>query len=155
MTKARTLADFDPSAQVGNTNTPAFRAYLNTAQNLSSGSQQLVNFNGESFDTDNKYDNTTYRFTPTVAGHYFLKAMVTFASSADFNHALVAIYKNGSNAAIATSEHDNYNSVAVSTMIDADADDYFEVKAYQNNGSSIGLVVDESKTYFMGYKIIT
>ena len=140
---------------VGGDNKPYFRAWLNQAQSLSSGSQHLMTLNGESFDPDSKWDASSYRFTPAVSGQYFLKGMATFATSSDFNHGLIAIYKNGSEIALATTEHDNYNAVQVSTIIDSDTDDYFEIKAYQNSGGDISLVAEEKKTYFLGFKLIT
>ena len=140
---------------VGGDNKPYFRAWLNQAQSLSSGSQHLMTLNGESFDPDSKWDASSYRFTPAVSGQYFLKGMATFATSSDFNHGLIAIYKNGSEIATATTENDNYNAVQVSTIIDSDTDDYFEVKAYQNSGGDISLVAEEKKTYFFGFKLIT
>ena len=52
-------------------NYPAFYAYLVLANSLLIHVTK-VQFDTESFDTDNAYDNSTnYRFTPTVAGKYY------------------------------------------------------------------------------------
>jgi hypothetical protein len=55
--------------------TPAFEAYSTADQTISDDVYTKVQFDTERFDTDNCYDNTTnYRFTPTVAGKYFIYA---------------------------------------------------------------------------------
>ena len=52
-------------------NTPAFEAYLSSAQSVSDATSTKAQPNTELFDTDSAYDNSsTYRFTPQVAGKY-------------------------------------------------------------------------------------
>ena len=47
--------------------TPAFEAYLNGSdQSLSSGATTTIAFNAEYYDSDSKFNTSTYRFTPTV-----------------------------------------------------------------------------------------
>lgn len=79
---------------VGANASPAFIATSNVGQSLASNTWTKVQFNIESYDTANCYDNVTnYRFTPNVAGYYQTNAIVeTNASS----KTAVAIYKNGS-----------------------------------------------------------
>ena len=55
------------------TNTPAFEAYLSSDQSISDVTYTKVEADTEVYDTDNCYDNSAnYRFTPTVAGKYFV-----------------------------------------------------------------------------------
>ena len=79
---------------------PAFEAYLATNQSsISDNTPTKVQFAGEALDTDNCYDPTTnYRFTPTVAGKYYVYTQIFFGgnSGADVERARVDIYKNGS-----------------------------------------------------------
>jgi len=79
---------------------PMFYAYLSSSQTISSNyGNHKVLFDTEVFDTDNCYDNTTnYRFTPTVAGKYFIFASVNFDSSSNsqLETAYLRVYKNGS-----------------------------------------------------------
>ena len=52
---------------------PAFEAYLSSSQSVSDNVQTKVQIDTKVFDTNNAYDNSTnYRFTPGVAGKYFL-----------------------------------------------------------------------------------
>jgi hypothetical protein len=87
-----TFADFG--------NTPAFEAHLSASQtSITDATYTKVNNNTEIFDTDNAYDNATnYRFTPQVAGKYFVYSGIAVSGSA--NDAIInsqnAIYKNGS-----------------------------------------------------------
>jgi len=53
-------------------NTPAFSAYSSADRAISNTTATLVAANAENFDTDSAYNNSTYKFTPGVAGKYFL-----------------------------------------------------------------------------------
>jgi len=62
------------------TNAPAFQARIsgNVTNGASDGQIRKVEFNSEEFDTNNAYDNSTnYRFTPQVAGKYYVFAKIT------------------------------------------------------------------------------
>jgi len=83
----------------GLANTPAFEAYLGTSQTVTDLVTTKVQFDTEVFDTDNCYDNTTnYRFTPTVAGKYFVYAKVSTdtIAGANLDQVRIVIQKNGS-----------------------------------------------------------
>jgi hypothetical protein len=76
-------------------NGPAFSAYqatTGTALN-SSGSVQL-NFDTEEFDTNNNFNLTNDRFTPTVAGYYQVTVSTMIPNSSLYVSS--SIYKNGS-----------------------------------------------------------
>lgn len=80
-------------------NYPAFEAYLSADQSLTSNTDTKIQFNTEVYDTDSDYDNSTnYRFTPTVAGKYYVYARIRGDSSGINNvqRVITYIYKNGS-----------------------------------------------------------
>ena len=55
--------------------TPSFRARMSSDQTLSNGAHTKLAMDAEDYDTDGKYDHgTNYRFTPTVAGEYWVWA---------------------------------------------------------------------------------
>lgn len=81
---------------IGGENTPAFLAYSNSDQTVSTDTQTVLSLNLEVFDTDGKYDTSTYKFTPTVAGKYFLFGQVRLSTDVNFNEFAVNIFKNGS-----------------------------------------------------------
>jgi hypothetical protein len=77
-------------------NMPAFSAYADTAQTISSGTLTKVTFGTEEFDTNNNFASS--RFTPTVAGYYQFNATILCKASSTLTFAGLSFYKNGSNA---------------------------------------------------------
>lgn len=102
-----------PSGIISGQNYPAFEAVLGSNQTgITDVAYTKVQFDTEVFDTDGCYDNATnYRFTPTVAGKYFVYSFITFFSSANDNiaYAGVGIYKNGT---LYTAPRSNYGVTA-------------------------------------------
>ena len=87
------------------TNTPSFQAYLSSNQSVANGAFVKLQANTEDFDTASCYDNSTnYRFTPNVAGKYFVYGGISASGSATDNQiSTTRIYKNGSG--ITPSDH--------------------------------------------------
>jgi len=120
---------------------PAFRAYLSATQSIPHATFTKLQLDTEVFDTNSNYDNATnYRFTPTIAGYYFV-AMTTYIANLAANEiAIAAIYKNGSeihrgtqvvNALLAG------NQSAASTLLYMNGStDYIEFYVYHSHGSS-------------------
>jgi hypothetical protein len=76
---------------------PAFSAYRNGTQSISSGTFTKIQFNVEEFDTNNCYDSTTnYRFTPNVAGYYQINSCFNEGPSTSTTSASIGIFKNNS-----------------------------------------------------------
>jgi len=74
-------------------NMPAFSAYSNATQSISTNTWTKITINTEIFDTANAFDSTTnYRFTPQVAGYYQINGAVAITST---NIAYAGIFKNG------------------------------------------------------------
>jgi len=153
---------------IGGTNTPAFEATLNTSQSLTSAVTAKVQFAVEVFDTDSCYDNTTnYRFTPTVAGKYFVYVQTNFSTGAGavvIQEASTQIKKNGtifnlSGLGAYANNLGNYMSHFNHCVIEFNGTtDYVEVfaEAYLSSGtvtlfqgSPVG-----TRNFFGAYKII-
>ena len=94
MAITKLIADSITSGAIAST--PSFEAHSTGSQNVSDATATKVEFQTEVFDTNNMYDNS--RFTPTVAGKYFIYAGVNSyaGGSADLVSADLFIYKNGS-----------------------------------------------------------
>ena len=139
---------------VGGTNTPAFSAYSSADRSISNTTATLVAANAENFDTDSAYDNSTYKFTPGVAGKYFLYFRYFYTGT--FSSTIRGyIYKNGSEVAHNDFTHiQSDNGGMISTIVTSDTDDYFQAYTYQNSGSSRSLVGSSNLNEFGGYKII-
>ena len=144
-------------------NTPAFAATVSSTTGIGDNSYTKIQCDTEVLDSDGTYDNSTnYRFTPGVAGKYFIYGMVAIGSGTAVSNAqqiFVAIYKNGSLYQQAV--HDGRNNAYGDTfggsphaIVDMDADDYVElfVKFNDGGGSSSNNYYTESTT-FGGFRI--
>ena len=146
----------------GGDNKPAFQAVRTSNQSIANNTFTKVQFDTENFDTNSTYDkDTNYRFTPGVAGKYYIYTQVQMGGlSADAFY--VEISKNGStwlNIRNGTDTSGEYilTGAAVDT---ADTDDYYEVFAYQNSGGALNVIgysdaAARIYTSFGAYKIIT
>jgi hypothetical protein len=129
-------------AAAASTSGPAFRVNrATTAQSITAATYTKVQFNNETFDTDNCFDSTTnYRFTPTTAGYYLLHAQCELRGTANTETA-VSIYKNGSEVAIGAQgtviSTFTYGNGIVSDLIYFNGStDYVEVYAYIGAGTT-------------------
>ena len=78
------------------TDAPAFSAYLpSPTTGISSNVWTKIQISTENFDTNNCYDVSSYRFTPTVAGYYQINGKLLIAGTTH-TYGFVGIYKNGS-----------------------------------------------------------
>ena len=76
-------------------NQPAFSAYYaGTSQTVSGSTWTKATLDTEVFDTNNNFASS--RFTPTVAGYYYISGVVRCTSSVTFSRYIVGIWKNGS-----------------------------------------------------------
>ena len=157
---AGTIKRVDYSYIKGDTNAPSFFAYQSSVQGLGNDSWTKINYETEILDSDGKF--ASHRFTPTVAGKYFLFASYRLNAIQDGNEFRIAIYKNGSVIRMATKTHDHRETVQISTIVDSDTNDYFEVYGWQNTGGQRDIYGDgdsgESddlgfQTVFGGYRI--
>jgi len=144
-------------------NTPAFDAYMNSAQSVSDNAVTKVSIDTEIFDSDGAYDHSTnYRFTPGVAGKYYVYGSILGQTDASkLKNIVVIIYKNGS--VYRTSNHDprdnfgNEASVMVSAIIDMDADDYVELYGQcnaDNDTNTVFAVTHTRPCYFGAFKVL-
>jgi hypothetical protein len=142
-------------------NTPAFQAYLSSGQTITELADVKIQFDTEVFDTNNCYDNTTnYRFTPTVAGKYYIGTMLTQqGGTSELIESRIYIYKNGSVYSYSyqanQNNYSNYQTNYQSVIMDMNGTtDYVESFAYiSRNGSTSAVLAHTRGTYFMGYRL--
>jgi len=72
---------------------PVFRAYMGSNQSVANGAFVKMILNTENFDSHNRFDTTTNRFTPLRAWYYQINA-VTFGQSFN-NRYQIILSKNG------------------------------------------------------------
>jgi len=140
--------------------TPMFAA--TGASNAISSATYVKAQNGtELFDTDNDYDNSSnYRFTPSVAGKYFLTARIAADPDSNMQYMFAAIYKNGSKIAQSLKGFNNtdpignnYFSIELSMIAEANgSSDYFEAYVYMHQDGDFRS--NSGANLFSGYRII-
>ena len=122
-------------------NGPAFLAYPASGQSISGGTFTKVNFGTEAFDTDNKFDTSNSRFTPTVAGIYSVAAAVTYANANySSTYCIIQIRKNGNSVAGHSSAIGGFESRHgnnISAMVELDSNDYIEIYVYQGGSQTV------------------
>jgi len=59
-------------------NNPNFSAYPSAGSSLSGSTFHIMPFNTEEFDSDGKFNTSTYKFTPTIAGFYSVSWHICF-----------------------------------------------------------------------------
>jgi len=150
---------------VGGTNTPAFHAYLSSNQSVANNVLTKVAANTEIYDTDNCYDNSSnYRFTPTVAGKYYVYASLS-GSTSDYKlyFSIPKIYKNGSEIANISNTFGSGAVYAVDSFVAVVADmngssdylEFFGIVDIHTNLNESFLGGSMSKTAFGAYRLIT
>ena len=150
-------------------NTPAFEANLSSGQSINDGAEDKVLFNTKIFDTDNCYDNSTnYRFTPTVAGKYYVYLKTTVdCTTGEARNIENQIHKNGSSIAVARINFDRGSAnqeaeggtpVCITVVDMNGSSDYLEGVVYvdTNDGSAANIQGDSTirLTNFGAFKLI-
>ena len=126
-------------------NMPAFSAYLNAAQNVTTNTWTKVLLDTELFDTNSNFASS--RFTPTVAGYYQINSGILPNTSTSFSYA--AIYKNGAQYSV-IGINSTYASVGVSTLVYLNGStDYIELYVYFV-GTTPQIATSSPYTYMTG-----
>mgnify|MGYP003659685714 CR=1 FL=1 len=151
----------------GGTNTPSFLAYLSSSATQAQNADTKIAFNTEMYDVGGVYDNSSnYRFTPGVAGKFFIFARVgAYAASRGYKQ-ITSLKKNGTIIAQHSEEIDlttswtaNFTRTHFVSAIDiADNNDYYEIFVLQRNASNGTVTIDYNANYpyshFGAFKII-
>jgi hypothetical protein len=134
-------------------NGPAFSAFNNLGQTLTTGVATKIINNTEVFDTNNNFDSTTnYRFTPTVAGYYQVTAAVRDNTGVVNGFLGSSIYKNGSSISNMQGpvSAQGLSSIITTLIFMNGTTDYLEQYATQNSGVSM-VVGGNSLSYFQAF----
>ena len=135
---------------------PAFSAYrTGTQSGISVATLTKVQINTEVFDTNNNFDSTTnYRFTPTVAGYYFVTGHVGSPTLSTSIEILAAIAKNSTQitwGGTGSSKGGIYPESLTTTLVYLNGTtDYVELFVY-GTGATFSLEGDQLNTYFQAF----
>jgi len=153
-----TITNSGTATGFGESNTPAFQAYLSSNQSISASATTKIAFDGEHFDTAGAYDTSNYKFTVPSgqAGKYFFYSNIVISNGTGIR--LIAYFrKNGGSyfgrmeatADISGADPNLFQGFA----IDLAVSDYIEVY-YIGSSSGDTLRADNQwETIFGGYKI--
>ena len=127
---------------------PAFSAG-GTTQALTNAVQTKVICDTENFDTASCYDSSTSRFTPTVAGYYFISVEAQFTGVTSSGFFTLYLSKNGTLQELSvTAAPVQYIRTDAQFLYYLDGStDYVEFYAYQNSGGARNI----GSTFFQGF----
>ena len=139
--------------------TPAFSAYSNDNQAISDATWTKVELDTEEYDSDGTF--ATHKFTPAVAGHYYLYGRVNVDTAHNDDGAAdihIALYKNGSSY---TQQQQRWLGspqrnvgVQISATLSLDDNDYVELYAYCDDGQGSPVLDGTTKQiWFTGFKV--
>ena len=132
--------------------TPSFHASMPGDTSVANTTYTTLPCSTELYDTDSTYNNSTYVFTPAVAGKYFIYAQTKPDSSTD---SIIKIKKNGSDIIFYARKNDNSDSVSCCGVVEANTTDYFHAEYYQASGGAINIQAGSgTRTFFGAYKVI-
>jgi len=144
--------------------TPAFEASVSSDQTVTSSTWTVAACDTVEYDTDSCYDNSTYKFTPTVAGKYLVYGSIYGAcsSSNELNRVIASLSKNGSKTVYASIEPNGTSRSSVLTpsvtvVYDLNGStDYVQLQGLVQISAGTALMSGAAiqQTYFGAYKII-
>ena len=151
---------FESGAATGHMN-PMFQAELDSEQSISDATTTIVAFETKTFDTDNCYSTSTYRFTPNKAGKYFVHAQ-TYPDSqgnSDLDDCFLYLYKNGSEihqSGTNFGDNDARNTTLnMCFIVDMNgSSDYLDVRVFIDDNSGTPRL-QATKSAFLAYRIAT
>jgi len=134
---------------------PAFLAFRSgTQQSFSQNTWSKVQFNGETFDTDNCFDSTTnYRFTPNKSGYYQFNSTIGISRTGSYA-GYGAFYKNGTEVSKIYGNTNmpgtGYNGAGGCLVFMNGSTDYMEVYVYDSDPAARNVVADQQNANFSG-----
>ncbi len=170
MNLADTYAFTGTVTGAGESNTPAFSVYASSGiSNIGTGTETLVPFNTENYDTDSAFDNTSgnYKFTVPSgkAGKYFFQASILNSGQANNDLWIIRtqLRKNGSvvfkpewrfaQSSSSGEEVHSFNG-QVQGCLDLAVGDYVQIYS-ETYGKTSGYNISsgQSSVWFTGFKV--
>lgn len=128
---------------------PSFSAFRSGNQTIATNTPSKVIFNTEEFDSNNNFDTTTGRYTPTVAGTYLLTANAYCPDSTIWCQ--VRIYRNGSEV-VESGSQGGVDLPTTTALVQMNGTtDYVEAYVYNGGGTTVGGAAQWTR--FSGFKI--
>jgi hypothetical protein len=119
------------------------RVYNNANISIATATNVNLTFNTERYDTDSIHStvSNTSRLTANTAGIYLISAAISWENDVNGSRQM-GLYLNGSTqCAISRVCADDPVRHTVSTIYELSVGDYFEVRVYQDSGSTLNVLV--------------
>jgi len=148
----------------GGTNTPYFLAYCSANQTgIADNATVDVEFDSEIYDSAGEFDTTTYKWTPTTAGYYWIETQVQIGNANDTNEARLYLDVSGTLKfySVFTNYSDPINNCTLRAggVYYLSGSNYVDVRAgADTNGTTWtrgGSGLSYMMSYFTGWKLIT
>ena len=143
----------------GETNSPYFNATASSSQSVANDTTVKIIYDTANINVGGgTYDTSNSRYTPGVAGRYFISAWVFIKYAVSTGQRIdMDIYKSGSRVIGArwreTGDLDGTNSAFVQGIVTLGTTDYVEAKMFQTSGASRSTDNNSAFTYFEGFLI--
>jgi hypothetical protein len=154
-----------PNGKLTGHNYPAFMSYNNnsSSQTISNSTwTEVTIMDQEALDTNNAFNTSTGRFTPSVAGKYYFTGQIFAPNGIGANFNSISIAKNG-NVQINTTDELGYISriftadteLQVNGILTLNDTDYVSIFINQQTGGNIGIGGGSGKAcgFFGGFRI--
>jgi hypothetical protein len=133
-------------------NGPAFSAWASSSTSIAvAPAAGKIGFQTKVFDTNNNFDTSLSRFTPTVPGYYQINCLITLAVATAGNFTPF-IYKNGVDhlwGATVFASSTNFPRSNISALVFANGTtDYFEIFAGHGFASATVTHAAQNQTFF-------
>ena len=138
----------------GGTNTPSFHVYASSGQTVTGGGQTKVVFNTEVVDTDNAFATNTFTVPSGKGGKYLMYACVHNSNRQPARYHVQIRQNNSEKLTLENGNGGAYAGVHVSGLVDASANDTFDVYYYNSEGSDMTIDGGISKMFFGGFKLL-
>jgi hypothetical protein len=122
-------------------NIPAFSSTMGSSQTVANATSVKLAFDTKVFDTANCYDTSNYRYTPNVAGYYYITMFIAFAGSGGTKTGIIMpyLYVNGTttyqlNRSYASSDYPSSTGNLILYL--NGSTDYIEAYVNQSTGGS-------------------
>jgi hypothetical protein len=130
----------------------AFSTTATSGQSISPATATIVQYGNELLDTHGYYNPSTYRFTPAVAGWYWLSASTRIDTDVDSEIYDIWLRINGSAVSTNSANQYRYTSNRVSNLVYFNGTtDYADVVVYIN--ISCSLRTNSNENTFSGFLV--
>ena len=140
---------------VGGTNTPNFKVDISGNISVANSTNVKITWDVEQLDTASAFASNKFTVPSGQGGKYFFHAQYLMADLGGSDKQMqIKLFKNGTEISYAYNRGERDRTCEINTVLNLSANDYIEVYARQNGGSTVNLLTDAAGTHFLGFKLI-